>query len=287
MRPQLLKITSGPSISFSARTDNKPYINNNWHYHPEIELIHVIEGEGTLFAGDTSIRFNEGDLILLGSQLPHYWRFDEIYTQKNPKSSLIELTQFCEDFWGNDFLRLPENKNIIRLFERAKRGMVISKTISSKAKLVLSKLIKATGSDRIALLINLLTTLSKESNPNYISLTHNFDFDSSENDRINAIYNYSLNNFKRNIYLKDVAAIANLSTNSFCRYFKSRTKKSYSVFIIELRIGYACKLLAEKNLSIKEICFSSGFNTFTNFNKQFKALKGMQPNEFRKRMDLD
>jgi len=246
MRPLFLKITSGPSISFSARKDATPYVNNNWHYHPEIELIHVVKGEGTLFAGDTSIRFKQGDLILIGSQLPHYWRFDEIYTQKNPKPSLIELTQFCEDFWGNEFLRLPENKNICKLFERAKKGIVVSDKFSAKAKTMLSKLINANGSDRLIYLLQLLTILSKETSPNFISATHNFEFDSSENDRINAIYNYSLNNFKRNIYLKDVAAIANLSTNSFCRYFKSRTKKNYSAFIIELRVGYACKLLAEK-----------------------------------------
>lgn len=287
MRPLLLKITSNPSISFSARKEDKPYINNNWHYHPEIELIHVMKGEGTLFAGDTSIRFQEGHLILLGSQLPHYWRFDDMYTQKNPIPSLIELTQFCDNFWGNDFLALPENKNICKLFDRAKRGMVVSDKIASKAKISLSKLINASGSERLVYLMQLLTILSKETNPNYISFTHSFEFDSSENDRINAIYNYSLSHFKRKIYLKDVASIANLSTNSFCRYFKSRAKKSYSVFIIELRVGYACKLLAEKNLSIKEICFASGFNTFTNFNKQFKTLKGMQPNEYRKRMGLE
>lgn len=287
MRPQLLKITSGLSISFSARQDATPYVNNNWHYHPEIELIHIIKGEGTLFAGDTSIRFNEGDLILIGSQLPHYWRFDEAFTQKKPLPSFIELTQFCENFWGNEFLLLPENKNICKLFERAKRGILVSDKISIKAKNSLSKLIKANGSERLVYLIQLLTILSKETNPKYISFTHNFEFDSSENARINAIYNYSLNHFKRKIYLKDVASVANLSTNSFCRYFKSRTKKSFSVFIIELRVGYACKLLAEKSLSIKEICFNSGFNSFTNFNKQFKALNGMQPNEYRKRMGLE
>jgi AraC-like DNA-binding protein len=164
---------------------------------------------------------------------------------------------------------------------------VVSDKIASKAKTSLSKLINASGSERLVYLMQLLTILSKETNPNYISLTHSFEFDSSENDRINAIYNYSLSHFKRKIYLKDVASIANLSTNSFCRYFKSRAKKSYSVFIIELRVGYACKLLGEKNLSIKEICFASGFNTFTNFNKQFKTLKGMQPNEYRKRMGLE
>jgi len=287
MRPQLLKITSGPSISFSARQDSKPYINNNWHYHPEIELIHIIKGEGTLFAGDTTIRFSDGNLILIGSQLPHYWRFDEVYTLENPIPSLIELTQFCEDFWGKDFLALPENQNIRTLFERAKRGIVVSEEVAPLAKESLNKLIYAKGSERLLYLIQLLTILCRVTNPNYISQAISFEFDSSENERINAIYNYSLSHFKEKIYLKDVAAVANLATNSFCRYFKSRTRKSYAVFIIELRVGYACKLLTEKRLSIKEICFQSGFNTFTNFNKQFKALKGMQPNEYRKRMGFE
>lgn len=287
MRPQLLKITSSPSNSFSARRDAKPYLNNNWHYHPEVELIHVLIGEGTLFAGDTTIRFKNGDLILIGSQLPHYWRFDEIYSQDNPMPSLIELTQFCEDFWGKDFLALPENQNLRSLFEKAKRGIVIPEEIAIDAKKILTDLITSIGSERIMYLIKLLTLLSKITNPNYISMENVFAFESSENERINAIYNYLLANFKQKIYLKDVASVANLATNSFCRYFKSKTRKSFSVFIMELRVGYACKLLSEKRLSIKEICFACGFNSFTNFNKQFKSQKGMQPNEYRKQMGFE
>jgi AraC-like DNA-binding protein len=287
MRPQLLKITSGPSISFSARQDAMPYVNNNWHYHPEVELIHVMKGEGTLFAGDTSIRFSPGNLILIGSQLPHYWRFDDAYTQDQPLPSLIELTQFCDDFWGKEFLSLPENQAIKKLLNRAKRGMIVSEEIGLLAKVVLHQLILAQGTERLIQLMQLLQILATDNEPNYISSSNHFEFVSSENERINAIYNYALNHFKKKIYLKDVAAIANLATNSFCRYFKSRTRKSFSVFIIELRVGYACKLLAEKRMSIKEICFESGFNSFTNFNKQFKLLKGMQPNEYRKRMGFE
>jgi AraC-like DNA-binding protein len=286
MRPQLLKITSGPSISFSAREDAKPYVSNNWHYHPEVELIHVIKGEGTLFAGDTTIRFNAGSLILLGSQLPHYWRFDDAYTQDTPLPSFIELTQFCEDFWGEDFLYLFENQNIRTLFERAKKGIIISDEAAPEAKTTLNKLINSNGSERLVYLMHLLTIISKTTTYNYISSTHSFEFDSSENERLNAIYNYALTHFRNKIYLKEVAAVANLATTSFCRYFKSRTRKSFSIFIIELRVGYACKLLAEKKMSIKEICFASGFNTFTNFNKQFKVLKGIKPNEFRKQMSF-
>lgn len=287
MRPQLLKITSGPSISFSARQDAMPYVNNNWHYHPEVELIHVMKGEGTLFAGDTSIRFSPSNLILIGSQLPHYWRFDDAYTQEQPLPSLIELTQFCDDFWGKDFLSLPENQAIRKLLERAKRGMVVSDEVAVLAKQILTQLILSEGTERLICLMQLLQVLSKDHQPNYISSANHFEFVSSENERINAIYNYALTHFKQKIYLKDVAAVANLATNSFCRYFKSRTRKSFSVLIIELRVGYACKLLAEKSMSIKEICFESGFNSFTNFNKQFKLLKGMQPNEYRKRMGFE
>lgn len=284
MRPQLLKITSGPSISFSARADAKPAVNNNWHYHPEVELIHVIKGEGTLFAGDTTIRFKPGDLILLGSNLPHYWRFDDAYTQHKPLPSFIELTQFCENFWGNDFLNLPENRSIRTLFVRAKKGIIVQEKIAFKAKKILHQLIEANGPDRLLLLLQLLSTLSKTGNCNYISATHSFEFDVSENERINAIYNYTLQHFKTKIYLKEVAAVANLSPNSFCRYFKSRTRKSFSTFVQELRVGYACKLLSENKMSIKEICFESGFNTFTHFNKQFKSIKDLKPNEYRKQM---
>lgn len=287
MRPKLLKITSEPTISFSARKDSKPYVNNNWHYHPEIELIHVIKGEGTLFAGDSSIRFRDGDLIFIGSQLPHYWRFDDIYTEVNPVPSLIELVQFCENFWGVDFLNLPENKSLVQLFEKAKRGLIFQNPTASFAKKTLTQLIASKDSERLYHLIKLLTLLARSRNSIYISSSTQFECESSENERINAIYNYSLSHFKQKIYLKEVASIANLATNSFCRYFKKRTKKSYSAFIIELRVGYACKLLSENKMSIKEICFESGFNSFTNFNKQFKGIKGIPPNEYRKKMNFE
>jgi AraC-like DNA-binding protein len=99
----------------------------------------------------------------------------------------------------------------------------------------------------------------------------------TEDDRINIIYDYSLKNFKRSIQLEEIAHVANISPNSFCRYFKSRTRKTYSQFLIEVRVGHACKLLIENNISIKQLCYESGFNNFTSFHKYFKMITGKSP----------
>jgi len=286
MKPILLKITSGPAISFSARSDRKSYRNNNWHYHPEFELIHIIKGEGTLFAGDGIHHFKNGDLVFIGSHLPHYWRFDDIYRSGNPAASYIELTQFREDFWGKDFLTIPENQKIASLLEKAKKGMVFRGPKTTQAKNILSALIAASETKRIILLLELLIAISGCKKFSFISSSYHGNNTSSQTERINTIYNYTLQHFQSDISLRDVAALTNLTTNSFCRYFKSCTRKSYTQFVAELRIGHACKLLSEGKKSIKEICYDSGFNSFTNFNRQFKKMKGIQPNEYRKMLIL-
>lgn len=282
MKPILLKITSGPAISFSARSDSKSYKNNSWHYHPEFELIHVVKGRGTLFAGDGIHHFKSGDLVFIGSYLPHYWKFDSLYTSEAPAKSYIELTQFREDFWGKDFLTIPENQKIATLLDKSKKGLVLRGPKAETAKAILTGLIASADTRRIVLLLELLICLSECKKAGAISSAYQSNNPFTQSDRINKIYNYTLQHFKSTIYIKEVAALTNLTVNSFCRYFKSCTRKSYTQFIAELRIGHACKLLSEGQKSIKEICYESGFNNITHFNRQFKKLKHIQPNEYRK-----
>lgn len=270
MKPILLKITSGPAISFSARSDSKSYKNNSWHYHPEFELIHVIKGSGTLFAGDGVHYFKPGDLVFIGSYLPHYWKFDTQYTTESPEKSYTELTQFKGDFWGKDFLSIPENKYIAALLEKSRKGLVFRGNKTIEAKGILTTLIAATDTRRVILLLELLISIASCKRSLHISSAYHHDNIFTQSERITKVYNYTLQHFKSNIYIKDVAAIANLTTNSFCRYFKSCTRKSYSQVIAELRIGYACKLLSEGEKSIKQICYESGFNNITHFNRLFK-----------------
>ena len=148
---------------------------------------------------------------------------------------------------------------------------------------LLEKLLKADGPERIIYLIEALECIANcKQLETLSSIGFKHDFVEAENDRINSIYEYSVKNFKRKIQLEEIAAVANISPNSFCRYFKSRTRKTYSQFLIELRVGHACKLLIENNVSIKQLCYESGFNNFTSFHKYFKYITGKSPLNYQK-----
>jgi AraC-like DNA-binding protein len=277
MKPQLLKVMAGPSCSFSMRQDRAP-INNRWHYHTEIELIHFKEGCGAQFIGDNIRNFKSGDVILVGSNLPHYWSFDEQYLQQSSNPPDIYVAHFCEHFLGREFLGVPENLPLMNLLEQAKRGIQVEGRTREIVGELLERMLRAEGSRKILLLLESLITIADSDE---IKLLSSIGFQSqmkdTESDRINSIYQYSMTNYKRKIQTEEIAAVANMSPNSFCRYFKSKTRKTYSNFLIEIRVGIACRLLIENKISIKQICYESGFNNFASFHKYFKMTTGKTP----------
>jgi AraC-like DNA-binding protein len=279
MRPYLLKVSKGPDSSFSVRRDLVPHVNNRWHYHSEVELIHFKKGEGTQFIGDSIKRFKAGDVILVGANLPHYWRFDDVYFEEDTKVGAdVRVSHFNEHFWGQQFLHLPENSNLKVVLEKAKRGLQVTGKSRQVVADIMEKLLESEGSQRIILLIEALTAVAncKQLVP-LSSIGFKPELADVESDRINAIYEYSIKNFRNKIQLEEIAEVANISPNSFCRYFKSRTRKTYSQFLIELRVGHACKLLIENKECIKRLCYESGFNNFTSFHKYFKQITGKSP----------
>ncbi|HEY9534584.1 MAG TPA: helix-turn-helix domain-containing protein [Mucilaginibacter sp.] len=284
MKPQLLKVSNDLVHSFSSRQDKVPYVNNHWHYHPEVELIYFKQGNGTRFIGDSIQHFQSGDVFLLGTNLPHYWRFDNIYFEDEANNHAdVSVVHFNENFWGDCFLQLPENTIIRNILERSKHGI----KINGDDRLQLGKLIEATvkaeGPQKIMLLMEALMRIGgARQNEVISSIGSRVDFTTSENDRINAIYNYSIANFKRKIQIDEMAEVANISPNSFCRYFKSRTSKTYLQFINEIRVGHACKLLIENKMNLKQICYESGFHNFTSFHKYFKSITGKSPLVYQK-----
>jgi AraC-like DNA-binding protein len=222
--------------------------------------------------------------VLVGANLPHYWQFDT--TGDNDENELaadVSVIHFNQLFLGETFLRLPENKALVNLFERSKRGISLPKSAGKKIGPLIEKIVTAEGSRKIILLLEVLLAIgeSKESRL-MASIGFRNDFQEEEKDRINAIYNYSITNFKRNISLSEISTVANISPNSFCKFFKSRSRKTFSQFIREVRIGHACKLLIDDKLAIKEICYESGFNNFSSFHKYFKMIKGQTPLSYQK-----
>lgn len=278
MKPQLLKVNPGPASSFSVRRDVEPFINNKWHYHPEIELIHFKEGSGTQYVGDHISTFRSGDAILVGKDLPHYWCFDQEYFVNHKKKPDVRVAHFAQDFWGKSFLELPENRSLNNMLEKARRGIQITGDTGKIVARLLDQMLIAQGSKKIILLFEALNIIATS---NDIKLLSSLGFkevtSASESEKINAIYQYSLANYKKKISIEEISSVANLSPHSFCRYFKSKTRKTYSAFILDIRVGVACKLLLENRMSIKQICFDSGFNNFASFHRYFKVITGKTP----------
>ncbi|WP_110833021.1 AraC family transcriptional regulator [Pedobacter nutrimenti] len=284
MKPQLLKISKNPTQSFSVRHDLKPSMNNKFHYHPEVELIHFVKGRGAQFVGDSITDFQSGDLVLVGSNLPHYWRFDESFTEgESGNYADVRVAHFSESFLGEYFLNLPENKPLKDLLEKAKRGIKVEGKNKKKVTDILGHMLKAEGTDRIIYLIQALLEISK---CDQLELLSSIGFSQVKeeitNDRIKDIYDYTFANFRNKIHLEEIADIARISPNSFCRYFKSFTQKTYSQFLTEIKVGQACKLLIDNRLNIKQVCYESGFNNFASFHKCFKGITGKSPLTYQK-----
>lgn len=284
MKPKLLKISLTPHQSFGARLDSVPYFFNEWHFHPEIELVSIHNGTGTEFIGNSVQHFKPGDMILVGSGLPHLWRCDEKYFRSKSRLKAESIViHFLPELFGTEFLQLPENKHINTLFEKAKQGLKIVKKTKADVREKMQQLLHATGTARIILLLEIIYILSvsKDLKP-VSSKDFELSFKQNESERMNIILQYIMKHFSKKISLKEVSSLVHLNPESFCRYFKTRTKKTFSDFLLEVKINHACKLLIETDKPISRICFESGFNNFSNFNRYFKKKTKKNPLDYRK-----
>ena len=215
--------------------------------------------------------------------MPHYWKFDQSAYENVPASSAYStVIHFNEKFWGATFLDLPELREVKFVIEKAKKGLFIESKKNIHVPALTEKLFQANLLHKITALLECIQAFADDTITSTLS-SEGFIHSSSilENNRINTIYNFSLTNFSRKISLEEIAAHVNLEPNSFCRFFKSRTGKTYTGFLQEIRVGQACKLLIENRLSLKQICFASGFNNFSCFHKAFKNISGKTPKEYR------
>ncbi|TXE06454.1 AraC family transcriptional regulator [Algoriphagus aquimarinus] len=285
MKAHFHKVAIEPAKSFNIRLDQKPNFGTLWHYHPELELHYIIKGEGTQYIGDSVSNFKNGDMVLLGENLPHTWRCKEEYFKENNTLDVCAyVLQFHPTFLGQEFLQLPEAQAIPALFEKAKQGLVISGNTKLKVAELLQQLEQATDLNRIILLLEIIEILSETDEYQTISPSYAFSHltNLSEMHRLEKIYSFVLANYRGEINLSEIASLSNLSTSSFCRYFRTMTNKTFFEFVIEIRISNACRELIQNQLTTQAICYESGFNTLSNFYRHFKKVKGMTPFEYKK-----
>ena len=274
MKPHLRKIHLDSQHSFEVRNDAIPHFYNKWQYHPELELVHIIKGSGRQFIGDNVHHFKTDDMILLGSNLPHLWKTDEQFLKNNSMvTSEAIVVHFLPDCFGETFFALPENLELKRLLKSATQAVRVKGQTKETVSLLMKKLLTAKACERIILMLQILNEIARSKDTKLVcSPGLAFQHNRIESERFNNIYQYILDNFSRPITLEKVASVAHISPHSFCRYFKSRMKKTFSTFLMEVRIGHACKLLAETTKSVAEICYECGFNSFSNFNRHFKTI---------------
>ncbi len=257
--------------------------HNAYHHHPEIQLEYIVEGSGVQVIGDTYSRFQKGDMVLLGSGLPHLRKPDTIHEEFSEDFEVITLI-FSRQLFSDSMLSLPAFDEIAMLLEKSSKGVVIRGKTNDLVAQLLRDSFEANMIQKIGLLFEMLSIISK-SNETALIQAYSSDKPMSEQStsRISNIYAYVLDHFREKISTKEIAEVANLSEHTFCRYFKQKFKTTFSSFLNELRINYAGTLLVETEHSISEVCFKSGFNNFTNFNKCFKAMKKSTPTEYRKK----
>tara|TARA_R110002049_G_scaffold290103_3_gene473382 strand:- start:2453 stop:3325 length:873 start_codon:yes stop_codon:yes gene_type:complete len=259
---------------FDKLQNNK---NNTWHYHPELELVYVNGGSGKRQIGSHMSYYTKGDLILIGGNLPHCGLTDALTGNKSET-----VVQMLPDFLGDHFFNLPELKNIQSLLTICKGGVVFDGATKLKIGEKMEILEYQTDFQRLLSILNILNELGKSKEYKILNADgFALKTDIKDNNRINIIFNYVKANFKEEITLDEIANLVSMTVPSFCRYFKKITNKTFIQFTNEYRLVHASKLLAEQNITITEVCYESGFNNFSHFNKSFKNFTGQNPSKYR------
>lgn len=276
--------TLTPKETFIYKDLVGPHFNPIWHFHPEFQISYIMEGEGTRFVGDNVQIFKEGDLVLTGPNLPHLWRSDDAYFEKD--STLVTrglVIYFDHDLLGKSLLHREEFYIIRKLVENSLRGIEFYGEVREQIRRLLLEMADEKGFRRIIKLLEILEMLANTkdfallTSPSYVN-----SFKGNDSEKMSLVYDYVMTNFKTKITLEEVAEMLNMTTTSFCRYFKPRANKTFTRFVNEIRIGHARKLLLEDNFNISQISYECGFNALSNFNRQFKAITDLSPLEYRK-----
>jgi AraC-like DNA-binding protein len=269
-----IRSEKGTSSFYTYRFE-VPYFEFKWHYHPEYELTYIIKGSGYRLVGNSYAYFCAGDLVLLGSNLPHTWS-GKVDAEESSEAIVI---QFSKEFM-DPFLQLEEGKAIKQLLEQANRGLHFEDHTTLTDRLI--DLTNATGMDRVVNLISILELLSQQSAKPIASNSFHTVASPKSELRINKVCLFIQHNFTNKIALKEVADLLYMTESNFCKFFKKATGKTYSDYVNEIRINEASRLLVQSEKSINQISYACGFETLSYFNRVFFRKKGTTPTVFRK-----
>jgi AraC-like DNA-binding protein len=272
------KIPKPKEEALIYQEDKEVVFYGKLHQHEEIQISYIANGEGNILVGDTITGYQKGNLVVLGSNLPHVFR-SEINTDE---TSIMMTLFFTANSFGNNFFDLPEFKILEPFFTSIKNGFKID-SISQKTANQFKKLKKANEFDRFVLFFKIIKSICLHERIALSNFIYDKPFTDREGKRMQLVFDYVMTNYQRDISLEEIASLSNMTKNAFCRYFKLRTNKTFFQFLIDIRIERASKLLLKnRELSVIEIAELCGFNNISNFNRKFKELKHSSPLQYRK-----
>ena len=284
MKPVLEHLPRENDQSFVTKYFDYPYYPTPWHYHPEMEIALVTESTGKRFIGDHISDFKPGNLALIGSNIPHTYRNDDKYYDKNSSLRAKSIVvHFTEESLGQDFLDLPEGAVLRGLFEQAAYGLEISGKTNHEISNKLYDIVSLNGLKKWLCLTEILLDIA---NAQYdaakITKARYIGYNEKESTRLCNVFNWVAANLEKEISLGEAARVAKMNVNAFSRFFSIRTRKPFSEFIQELRMQKAAKLLMDSDMPITQICFECGYNNISNFNRRFLNFYNMNPMKYKK-----
>lgn len=282
MKPVNFQIQQNAAESLRIQEDQGAYFYDSIHIHPEVQITLILEGWGTRCIGSHFSPFRPGDVMVIGSNLPHVLRCSEEFYQVDSEVRAHAVMFFIPpNFFGSEFIEKPEMQGIKTLLQRADRGVDILGDSRKHVTELIQQARPAKGLDKIISLFSILKALSLAEDWAYISEpSYAKRLPEKSQDRLNRVMDFILANFQQHISLEQVSGVANMVPSAFCRYFKRRTGKTFVKFLNEVRIGHAIRLLVEEKGVVSEVAYRSGFNNLSNFHRQFKEIKGMTPSQF-------
>lgn len=282
-KPSFKQVSWNSSNCLNTRIEIGEELSNAWHYHPEIELILVRGSKGTRIVSTSMETFCGDDLLLLGKNTPHAFLHEERYLNETNPPAEAMIIQFSENFLGHELWKLSEFKQIHNLLVKSRLGLCVTSAGRALIVPLIEKLFEAASVDRVIILLEILKLLTQKGS--HRTLVNDFcHAETTVNDeRFNKILNYTYANYDEHISIEDMAQLVNLTKESFCRYFKGETHKTYFEFLTEFRIRKACQMIRDENKSMKEVGYSCGFDSISNFYYQFKKIMKISPLEFKSR----
>ncbi|HTV40154.1 MAG TPA: AraC family transcriptional regulator [Candidatus Sulfotelmatobacter sp.] len=284
MRPVFEKTPHSQWESFHCEVVRGDSYNAAWHFHPEYQITLVIRSCGYRLVGDNIAPLHSGDLVLVGSNLPHVWQQERPDRADTAPAVHAVIVRFLETFAGKDFLDIPEMKPVQLLLRRSVRGLQVTGATRQTAAEKMRKLADATGLERISGLLSILNTLAQSDELKPIASAGFVPvLNGSDHDRMERVCDYINGHLDGVIDRADVAREAHLSEGAFSRFFKLRTGKTLPRYVNELRVGRACRLLAEDEAKIIDIALECGFANLANFNRRFLEIAGLTPHDYRRK----